>query len=252
METMKDPMRLKLGGICSLAAGLAIILVDLTHWFLLDPVISGGMDGYFPDPGLFFSSIAANPWPLRLQCILLSIFGIAGFAVVPAVSKYLQSSGSAWIGWTSKLAYLGFAVLLANSLRWMAIPTLISEIYQAPGTSAATKDALFAAVASLSLDPTGFLFYGGTGAWLLATCVVGLRRNSLPRSLAWIGIAEAALFLVFILGSTLRIGILLLIGAGGGLGLLAPTWFIWVGTKLFTSGPVLERQQPDLSLTEAG
>jgi hypothetical protein len=229
---MKDGSLYNLGGRCAVLLGATIILVDVIHWFLLDRAQAEGLDAMFPNAASFFASVAADPWPLRLQSGLLALIGLLGLAVVSAGSEAMRAKSPAWIGWTSALAYLGFAVGAINGLRALVLHPAMAAAYVDPGSSEAMQATLVANHALIGLDPTGFLSEGAVGLWIFAISLLALRGRVWPKGLVYVGVAAGVFLWLFVAGKLLGTGLLLAIGAGIGLGVLGPIWYIWVGLLL--------------------
>ena len=84
----------------------------------------------------------------------------------------------------------------------------------------------------LSLDPTGWFTFGAVGIWLLIVGVLALRQKALPAVLAYLGIAGGILLWLIPVGSVFDLPVLISITAGLGGVIVAPIFFIWVGSRL--------------------
>ncbi|MFQ5521069.1 MAG: hypothetical protein ACE5FK_06710, partial [Candidatus Methylomirabilia bacterium] len=139
-----------------------------------------------------------------------------------------------WVGWTTALAYLGFAVNARSHFMEVAFDRKIIPMYQA--SDLATQKAVHV-VAGLALDiPDGFLTYGGIGLWVLVVSALALREAKLPKLLSYVGVATAISYLLGVVGYSLLIRQLIVISIGLGGLILAPIWYIWIGIRLRSAG----------------
>jgi hypothetical protein len=195
---MPDTSIRKLGGTCAILVGICYILFGVTT--LLDP-----------------SQTSAAAWQTRIQSPTLFLIGqwslvlgaLFALALVPAVAQWLEATNLGWVNWLSKIAYLGFFVTALASVQAVSI------------------DVLYA-----SIDPSSWLVIGCVGLWVLGVNLLGLRVDTWPKPLAYLGLAVALMYGLALVGNVLGIPILFTIAAGLGGVVLAPIWYIWLGRLL--------------------
>lgn len=85
---------------------------------------------------------------------------------------------------------------------------------------------------SLSLDPQGWLAYGGAGLWFLVINLLALRAGAWPKVLSYLGIAGAILYWLALAGTVLENTTLVQLVAGLGGVIVGPIFLIWMGFRL--------------------
>ena len=222
---MKDNTLAKLGSICSILVGISYIVVGVTYVLLPVEQGAGGSSG-----SKFLASVAQNPTMLIIEYWAFALGAILAIAAVLAISESVRSANDGWVRWTSNLAIIGFAVTSINFFRLLAnVPGRAAAF--ATG-DAAIKVILAATQADLDLDPNGWLGFGFVGFWVLVVSLLALRGSTLPKLLAYDGIAVAIAYWLVVAGYVLGIGTLVAIAAGLGGVILAPIWYIWAGLHL--------------------
>src|SRR5690242_17479631 len=88
------------GGACSILLGVVSALIGITY-LLLPAEQKLGMRA--PD---LLPSFVQNPTLLTLESIELSLAGIFGLGVVPAVAELVGPIDEGWVTWVSILAYV--------------------------------------------------------------------------------------------------------------------------------------------------
>ena len=219
---IKSNSMYRLGGACSILLGVVSVLIGITY-LLLPAEQKLGMRA--PD---LLPSFVQNPTLLTLQSIELSLAGVFGLAVVPAMASLVGPIDEGWVTWVSILAYVGFGVSAVSNLIDVARLPGIAAAYVAGDAS--TKAAL-APVWRSTLDWMGIWQYGAVGVWILVTSLCALRGNLLPRTLAFLGIVvaiiQALVPIAFIFKLPALITIVAVIGGVAGI-----IWYIWLGVAL--------------------
>ena len=151
---MKDNSLLKLGGTCAVLLGITGALASLTY--LLLPA-----DQRLGVPAArILPSIAQGSMLLNLQFLELTLMGVFGLAVVPALSELVRAENAGWVRWTSNLALVGYAVTAVSSFFSFGRLPGIAAAYVAG--EAATQAALTPIWRS-SFDLHGLWGYGAVG-----------------------------------------------------------------------------------------
>ncbi len=212
----------KFGGTCSILMGLSYGVTSIAY--LLNPArkVANNYD--------FWQIVAQDPTPEIIFHLGLALCGIFGLAVVPAISQLVRSERKGWVEWTSKLAYLGFAVGAVEHFRALTlVPRWAAAFVE---NDATYQTAIVATHLSAELDPDGWLSFGGVGLWILVVNVLALRQDKLPKSLALIGIAVTILYWFVLAGVFLKTSLLVIIAAGLGGIIIMPVWYIRMGQFL--------------------
>ena len=87
----------------------------------------------------------------------------------------------------------------------------------------------------MSIDPHGWLTFGGVGLWLLVVNLLALRRNIWPKPLAYVGVASAIAGWFVAIGLFLSVEIFVTIGTAAVI--VGPIWYIWAGLVLRRTSP---------------
>lgn len=154
---------------------------------------------------------------------------VFAIAAVLAVSESVLSVNEGWVRWTSNLAIIGFAVSAINYFRYLGHYPTMAATY-ATG-DAATRAAMKASQSVLSLDPNGWLVFGGVGLWCLVVNLLALRENTWPKTLSYVGVAGAIAYWLVVAGFVFQMYILITIAAAAAI-IVGPIWYIWVGLTL--------------------
>lgn len=195
---MPDSSIRKLGGTCAILVGVSYLVFGITT--LLDPSQSAaaGWQTLIQSPTLFL----VGRWSIVIGALL-------ALAMVPAVAQWLELTNIGWVNWLSKIAYLGFFVTALASVQAISINVLYA-----------------------SIDPSNFLVLGCVGLWVLGVNVLGLRSESWPKPLAYLGLAVALFYGIALAGNVFGVPILFTVAAGLGGVVLGPIWYIWLGRLL--------------------
>ena len=219
---MKSNSVYNLGGICSILLGIVSALIGITY-LLLPAEQKLGMRA--PD---LLPSFVQNPTLLTLQSIELSVVGVLGLAIVPAVAQLIGDLDVGWMTWVSNLAYVGFAVSAVSNLIDVARLPGIAAAYVAGDAS--TKAAL-APIWRSTLDWMGIWQYGAIGVWILVVSLLALRGNLLPRTLAYLGIVAAIIQALVPIAFIFKLPAIIIVVAIVG-GVVGIVWYVWLGTVL--------------------
>jgi len=208
-----------LGGTCSILVGVLYMVVGVIY--LNDPGRRA------TNAGTLLKILERNSILRLLFHLVMAVTAVCALGAVPAISALADSGNDGWLRLATTVAYIGFAAMAIENFRALQILPLLVRDY----TSAdeATKVALARSVSLISLDPHGWLIYGGVGFWFFVVNVIALQRGLWPTSLAIVGLVGAVLYWMLVVGALFHKGKILLLVAGLGGLILGPIWYIWVG-----------------------
>jgi hypothetical protein len=222
---MKDTTLSKLGGTCSILAGVSFVVVVVVY--LLLPPEQQDACGC---PDRFLASLAHTSTLYVVEYAALALYPLLAIAAVLAISASVRAAHDGWARWSSTLANVGLAVTTIDAFRHAALDPTKATAY-AQG-NAAVKAALTVPGALQGLDPQGWLRYGATGFWILVVSLLALRGGMWPKPLALVGIGVALLAVLLVGGQVAQNqSLLALVGGAGGV-ILIPLWYIWLGLRL--------------------
>ena len=223
---MKKNNFYRFGGICSILLGISYFFVGISYLMLPAEQKAGTL---VRNPEKFLTSLAQDSTFLTIHYIAFVLGALVGLAVVVAVSDFMKPLNEGWVRWTSHLAYLGFVAVAIDHLRALAFEPLRAANFVA--SDSAYKAALAANTSLTSIDPHMWLECGGVGLWILVISLLSIRRHTLPKILAILGIAAAIFYWFVIFGTLFRMEKLISTAAFGAL-VLGPVWYIWMGLIL--------------------
>jgi Domain of unknown function (DUF4386) len=226
---MKDTTLSKLGGTCSILAGVTFIAAAVL--FALAPP-EQQIDPYTCTARCadkFLTSLAHTSTLNGAALGLLALYCLLAIAVVLAVYETVRAAHDGWARWTSTLAIIGLAVNAIDALRAAALfPAKAAAYVQG---DAAVKAALIVPGALWSSDPQGWFKFGAFGLWVLVVSLLALRGGLWPKPLAFVGIGVTLALWLVVVGEVVQTQLPLTILAGVGV-ILLPLWFIWLGLRL--------------------
>lgn len=214
----------KIGGACSILTGISFLVVGAAY--LLIPADQRPGTG----PAKFFPSFNADPTASMLLYWGLALGSVFALGAVPAIAELVRAKGEGWVRWTTNLAFLGFAVIAIDNFRAIGVGAQRAADYVAG--DAATKTAIAAGQGLISLDPQGYLGFGGVGLWLLAVNALAMRERVLPTPATFVGAAVAVAGFLVVAGFVFRVETLIAIAALVGGVVAAPIYYIWTGIVL--------------------
>ena len=160
--------------------------------------------------------------------------------LVSAASRLASSPVPPWLEWAGRLAYLSFAVIVADGFRLAALVPQLGQLYHGcgscTGTLAEQQTLARWLFTTLPLDAQNWIAFGALGVWVLALCAAGLQSGRLPRPLAYLGIALTLAFWLLVAGTVSAQPALFIVGAVAGGIVLGPLFFAWLGVQLRRSG----------------
>jgi hypothetical protein len=237
---MKDTTLSKLGGTCSILAGVTLVVVGVVSLLSppnqqIDPYTCRGVCA-----DRFLTSLAHTSTLEVAELGLLALYCLLAIAAVLAVSASVRAVNDGWVRWTSTLAIIGLALNAIDALRATALfPAKATAYVQG---DAAVKAALTAPGALWSSDPQGWFKFGAFGFWVLVVSVLALRGISdpdrrpgrWPKPLAFVGIGVALASWLVVVQEVTQTPSQSLLAIPGvvGLVILVPIWFIWMGLRL--------------------
>jgi hypothetical protein len=230
----------KVGGACAVLLGLSYIVVAIAYLAL--PSGQGVL--WMSKPADFLQSFNQKPAALVIEYLAFIVGAIFAFGAIPAMQDHVSSEDQGWLRWASNLAYLSFAVLILNMFRLLVLLPSTASNYVAGDP--ATQQAIIQNFHGLSLDPQGWIAFGGIALWVLVVSLEGTREGRLPWLLVLDGIAVAILYGLAIAGILFGVRGLVDIAAVVGGIILGPIWYVWFGIRLFEMRfmPRVQQQQP--------
>jgi len=225
---MKDNTLSKLGGTCSILAGVTILVAAVVY-LLLPPELQDACGC----PEKFLASAAQNPVLRIAEYAPIALYSLLAIAAVLAISESVRSTNEGWVRWTSTLAIIGLAVNAIVAFQHVALDSANAAAYMQG--DAAVKAALTVPGALESLDPQAWLRYGAFGLWALVVSLLALRGNIWPKSLAYVGIGVAIAAWLVVAGEVFQ-GQSLIALIAGVASILVPIWYIWLGLRLRKAG----------------
>jgi hypothetical protein len=230
---MKDTTPSKLGGTCSILAGVNFVVVGVILLLLpsdqqIDPYTCRGVCA-----DKFLTSLAHTSTLYSAGLGLLALYCLLAIAAVLAISASVRAGHEGWVRWTSTLAIIGLALNAIDALRAAALfPAKAAAYVQG---DAAVKAAFTAPGALWSNDPQGWFKFGAFGFWVLVVSLLALRGGTWPKPLAFVGIGVTLGLWLVVVGTVTQTQLPLAILAGVG-AILLPIWFIWLGLRLRRAG----------------
>jgi len=216
----------KIGGIAAIFVGVSYIGVAISA-IMMPPVLQAALE---VSPHEFWIKLSNNPTAHLVMHCFFAISGLFGLGCVAAISNIVRDKNPGLVGWSSALAYLGFAVNTRSHFMEFAFDRKVIPSY--PEANAAYQEAV-QVVAGLALDiPDGFLTYGCLGIWVILVSFLALKHDLLPKALNFVGISAGITFLFGMLGYTFLIKQFLMLSFVLGSLILVPIWFIWLGVTL--------------------
>lgn len=225
---MKDNALSKLGGTCSILAGVTIIVAAVVY-LLLPPEQQEACRC----PEKFLATTAQNPTLFIVPYSVLALYSLLAIAAVLAISESVRSANEGWVRWTSTLAIIGLAVNAIVAFQHVALDPAKATAYVKG--DAAVKAALTVPGALEVLDPQAWLRYGAFGLWVLVVSLLALRGGAWPKPLAYVGIGVTIAAWLVVVGEVFQ-GQSLIALIAGVASILVPLWYIWLGRRLRKAG----------------
>jgi hypothetical protein len=211
-----------LAAVCSILVGLSYVAVAV--FLFLEPARKAANDAEF------LAMIARDTTPTKIRYGAYAVGAVFAYGAIPAIAERARGASPSLVRWMSNLAYLSFGVTAMDNVRLVVfLPKLAAAHAAADATAQAT---LAMNKTLLGLDPATVLRFGALGAWILTVSLLGRRRGTVPRGAAAAGVATAATLGLTVIGMSLELKPLIMLGAGLGGFLLLPLWFIWIGLTL--------------------
>lgn len=220
---MRDMSLARVGAIAAIVLGLLQTLASILY-LLLPTDLRVGVPG-----ARLLPAFHRDPSLLPLDLTLLALVGVAGLAVVPAVSALVRAGADGLVGWTATLATVGYAVSAVSYFLTLGRLPKVADAYVAG--DAATKAAIIPFWKS-TLDWQGFWQFAAIGVWILVVSLLALRSRALSAPLAYAGLALGVLSILapigVIQGNSGFLNILVALAV-----ILSPIWYIWMGLALW-------------------
>lgn len=215
---MKDNKLSKLGGTCSILAGVTISVAAIVY-LLLPPELQESCRC----PEKFLASVAQNPALRIAEYSPIALYSLLAIAAVLAISESVRSANEGWVRWTSTLAIIGLAVNALVAFQHVALDPDLAAAYVKG--DAAVKAALTVPGTLEALDPQAWLRYGAFGLWVLVVCLLALRGGSWPKPLAYLGFGVTIAAWLVVAGEVFQGQSLIAIIAGVS-SIVVPIWYI--------------------------
>lgn len=232
---------LKVGGSCAILVGIFGALYSL-NYLILPPEQRLGAN-----PADLLPSFDQNPTLLKAEFIEMVLAGVCGMGVVPAMSEMLESLKKGGARWTSNLATFSYGIMALSNLLMMQRLPIVASAYVHGDASA---KAALAATWNGSVDPEGWMQYGGVGLWMLVANMETAQSEELPKPLAYIGVILGVLYCLVPVSSTAQMPGLItpIMGLGA---ILAPIWYIWMGFLMRSKAEKPSREVPERTWNRA-
>ena len=199
--------------------------------------------------GLFFLSLvvatrlSADPeqivWPHVLSDYALALIGLSGLAAVPAITARVATADRELARWAATVAQFGFGVLTVMSL-WQAEyeTTLAVDAMNLPVLNYDVPDARVTFLENVVTRlPHGWLEVGGVGFWMFCVSLLGRKRHVLPGLLVSLGFVAGLVGVLTAFASASQLTWLAAVGQILYCVVLAPSWFLWMGSLLLEGTP---------------
>ena len=208
----------------ALVAGGLFFADALSNFFLLLP---RGM--LFPRSwSNYYSQIASHPLLFSLTGWGATVPAVLAIIVVIAVTGRVRSSHERLLQWSATVGMIGFTIAAVKQVTDLKEGMRLAKIYAASDPMTRTT---IETIAHRSIDPDLVVEGALIALWFLVVHRLAL-HGGLPRPLAYLGLANGAMF--FLDGAAITLGNLALYLAFLGLQwiVLVPAWFIWTGLFL--------------------
>jgi len=222
---MDDNRMTKIGGTCSILAGVVFLISGLVYFLFLvgrfDWNSVSSISQYLQNVPL-----ASTMWSVVNEgATLASFLAIAG---VIALSDVLKPANEGFIRWTSTLAIIGYTILAVTN-----VADLYQTKHMAIGYAQLDKSAQAAleVIGIGTLDPVLSLRFITIGPWFLVAGWSSLRGGQLPKGLAYLGMVAGSVALLVVVAAFLELEALIPITAGMAV-IFHPIWLIGTGIIL--------------------
>ena len=217
----------RLAGYCAYLLAASQLVVTITYALL--PGRPSGADA-------ILQLASTSPNSFRLLYGALAAGGLFGLAVVGPATALARDDSSAWLVWTRRLAYVGFAVTIVQGVRLAVLIPELGQLYRGCGhctISLGDQQTLARWLyATLPVDPAYLVTFGLVSLWTLALSLTLLAWGGTPRGLPYIGLLLTLGYWLIVLGlMTGATGLFVFSSVVTGI-FLAPFWFVWLGVLL--------------------
>ncbi len=215
-----------MGGKCSILAGVIYIISGIVYSVYqvgrFDWNSIASISAYLqtvPDAEMMWGIV-------NLGSAFAAFLAIAG---VLALSDRLRPYHEGFMRWAATLAIIGYSIsAITNVSDYYTIKRLATNYSQIDPSARPALEAIGIG----SLDPTLSLQFMTVGPWFLSAGWFSMRKNLLPKPLAWSGLFAGIAALLFVVATFLEIQSMAMPAIGITL-IFHPLWLIWMGLVLW-------------------
>ena len=179
------------------------------------------------DPNLFYLNYNEDPFIMSFAWLILIATSIGGLLIVPKITEMFRTEGKSEIlGTMQMIAIIGYATSAVSFLTLLARMPSFSTLYL---NSTVSERDLIIGLGLPLLDPYNFVILGFPGSWILSLSFMGLKKGKNPKLLNIFGIIFGIAMWLAVFAQIFHSGLLDVVAACIG-ALIAPIWFIWIGT----------------------
>lgn len=226
---MQNNSLAKFGGIGSIVLGVSYLLIGVAA--MINPALRA--EGMGKTMGEVFEIFLDNMIWTQIENLSFGVGSLCGLIAILAVSQRVQPLSEGWVRWATILAGLCFTIIAIENFRSLRLLPEIARTYlEADPIVRASLSSLV--IVLLDIDPLGYT-YAGIGLWLTTVNVLALQAGVWSKSLAYLGIAGGGVYVLMMISDVLELQMLFLITVLLGSVIMAPIWYIWMGSSLLRS-----------------
>lgn len=214
-----DSQVARLGGTSAIGVAVLFPVISVNHLFRPAAVT----------PVEVMEQLVSNPIYHYVNALGFALVALLMIPVITALSQSLQQVNAGWVRWAAIVGYIDSASTMMTHFRLLRLVPIRAQAFMEGDemVRAAIQYNWF----GNSLDPDGWLFFGGFGFFLLVIAWAALRVESrFPRAYGHVSLVTAGI-LVLALGRIAAPALGQVVAGLGGL-VLAPIWSAWTGILL--------------------
>ncbi|MBN2441958.1 MAG: DUF4386 family protein [Spirochaetales bacterium] len=213
--------RSTIGGVCALAAGLALLIIAVAYFFT--PIEQSSTTTFYSRA--FFASINKSFIIQEFLYWGLIFSGIFGIGVVVVVTDRLRDVNKDLAGWTSVLAFIGYGFQMSCNILGRDYVLRISPYY--PSLDPAVQ-AVVNFQGNIFNDWAAF---GLIGSWFIAINYMAFQADRFSRLISIAGMCAGIGYWLIPLGNIFNSDFLVNIAAASAI-ILVPLWYVRIGIIL--------------------